>query len=127
MFSLCSHDHMVKARTRSATPSAAPLAADDHDIEVLSGLMDMGYELAQGFRAAGVKAQKAGDFDKARVAETHFSSLALGIRRAIALKARLRQWREEAQRRAEGRHERRQAEKTDRRRQVAEGVARAIA
>ncbi|MBW8729144.1 MAG: hypothetical protein JF625_28845, partial [Inquilinus limosus] len=51
----------------------------------------------------------------------------LGIRRAIALQARLRQQREQAQREAEFRRKTRQNQKDDRRHAVARGIATAIA
>ena len=77
--------------------------------------------------AEAVAALQAGDLDRAGKAEAHFSRLFLGIRRAIALRARLRQQREEAQRRAASRNDRLQDEKDGRRHAVAEGVSRAIA
>ncbi|WP_342242290.1 hypothetical protein, partial [Inquilinus sp. OTU3971] len=83
--------------------------------------------MATGFQARGMTALKAGDLDRAGEAETRFSNLFLGIRRAIALKARLRQQREDAQRRAAARKHRRQDEKDRRRRAVAERMSRAIA
>ncbi|WP_343714553.1 hypothetical protein [Inquilinus sp.] len=94
---------------------------------MLSRLAKLAEELASGFQAQGAAALAAGDLDRAGTAETRFSSLFLGIRRAVALKARLRQQREEAQRRAANRNDRRQDEKDGRRHAVAEGLSRAIA
>src|SRR5882757_8056504 len=94
---------MDNATTSPETPSAASPATEevDRDTEMLSQLAELSLELAQVFQAAAVKAAKAGDLDKAGVAETHFSGLALGMRRAIALKDRLRERQEEAWREAE--------------------------
>jgi hypothetical protein len=94
---------------------------------MLSELMDLAEELARGFHALALAALAAGDLDRAGEAETRFSSLFLGIRRAIALKARLRQQREQAQREAEHRRKTRQDEKDGRRQAVAQGVVAAIA
>ena len=94
---------------------------------MLSELMELAEELARGFHALALAALAAGDLDRAGDAETCFSSLFLGIRRAIALKARLRQQREQAQREAEIRRKSRQDEKDGRRHAVAQGVAAAIA
>jgi hypothetical protein len=94
---------------------------------MLSELMALAEELARGFHALALAALAAGDLDRAGTAETCFSSLFLGIRRAIALKARLRQQREQAQREAELRRKTRQDEKDGRRQAVAQGVAGAIA
>ncbi|WP_179221775.1 hypothetical protein [Inquilinus limosus] len=101
----------------SAVPAAGEAA-------MLSELMERALELARGFQALGVT---AGDLDRAGEAETRFSSLFLGIRRAIALQAKLRQQREDARRKAEQRRKSRQDETDDRRQAVAQGVARAIA
>ncbi|HEY9347921.1 MAG TPA: hypothetical protein VIQ53_21520, partial [Inquilinus sp.] len=117
---------MVDAIT-AGTPSAASPATGEADIAVLSDLAGLAFELARGFQAQGVAALATGDLDRAGQAETRFSNLFLGIRRAIALKARLRQQREEAQRKAEDHRNRRQDEKDRRRRAVAEGVSHAIA
>jgi hypothetical protein len=129
MFSICSHQHMNKARTRSAPSSAASPATEEavRDAEILSELAELSLELAREIQAAAVKAARAGELDTVATAETRFSHLALGIRRAIALKDRLRERREEARREAEDRRDRRQTEKIDRRHRVAQGVTRAIA
>ncbi|MGK9233165.1 hypothetical protein KXS07_16045 [Inquilinus limosus] len=112
-------------RQREEAQAAASPAADE--AAMLSELMELALALARGFQARGLAALAAGDLDRAGDAETRFSSLFLGIRRAIALKARLRQQREEARREAEHRRKRRHDEKDDRRRAVAQGVAAAIA
>jgi len=120
---------MNKARTRSAPSTAAPAATEEavRDAAILSELVELSLELARVFQAAAMKATKAGELDKAEAAETRFSRLALGIRRAIALKDRLRERQEEARREAEDRRDRRQTEKIERRHRVAQGVTRAIA
>jgi hypothetical protein len=117
----------LKLRRRREALAAAWPGAIEADAAMLSELMDLAEELARGFHAVALAALAAGDLDRAGEAETRFSSLFLGIRRAIALKARLRQQREEAQAAAEARRERRQDEKEDRRQAVAQGVADAIA
>ncbi|MGO1075860.1 hypothetical protein [Inquilinus sp. CA228] len=126
LFPLCSNDGMDSASTRDEIPSVASPATDEaaRDIEMLSEMAELGLEFARAFQAASVKAIKDGDLDKA--GEAHFSSLALGVRRAIALKVRLRERQEEARREAEDGWSRRQAAKDDRRRGVVRGVTRAI-
>jgi GAF domain-containing protein len=114
----------LELRRRRENAAVSP-AADEATI--LSELMDLAEQLARGFHARALAALAAGDLDRAGDAETCFSSLFLGIRRAIALKARLRQQREQAQRQAEVRRKTRQDEKDDRRHAVAQGVAQAIA
>jgi hypothetical protein len=114
----------LELRRRREGAAAWP-AADE--AAMLSELMELAEELARGFHALALAALAAGDLDRAGDAETRFSSLFLGIRRAIALKAKLRQQREEARREAEVRRKTRQDEKDDRRQAVAEGVAAAIA
>ncbi|MFE0754287.1 hypothetical protein ACFW16_10065 [Inquilinus sp. NPDC058860] len=94
---------------------------------MLSELAGLAMELARGFQAQGVAALAASDLDRAGKAETRFSSLFLGIRRAVALKARLRQQREERRHKAEARRDRLQDRKDDRRHAVAQGVSHAIA
>ncbi len=110
---------------RRREDAAAWPAADE--AAMLSELMELAEELARGFHALALAALTAGDLDRAGEAETCFSSLFLGIRRAIALKARLRQQQEQAQREAEIRRKTRQDEKDGRRHAVAQGVAAAIA
>jgi hypothetical protein len=115
---------VLQARLRRQQQEAAsPVDA----AAMLSELMTLAEELASGFQALGVAALKAGDLDRGGDAETRFSSLFLGIRRAVALKIKLRELREKAQREAELRRKSRQAEKDDRRQAVAQGVAQAIA
>jgi hypothetical protein len=100
---------------------------DEADAAMLSELMELALELARGVQAEGIAALAADDLDRAGTAETRFSSLFLGIRRAIALQARLRQQREEARREAEDQRQDRQDETDGRRQAVAQGVTRAIA
>ncbi len=100
-------------------------AADE--AAMLSELMDLAEALARGFHGLALAALAAGNLDRAGEAEARFSSLFLGIRRAIALTVRLRQQREQAQREAEIRRKTRQDEKDGRRQAVAQGVAAAIA
>ncbi|WP_152613472.1 hypothetical protein, partial [Inquilinus limosus] len=95
---------------------------DGADAAMLSELMALAQGLARAVQADGVAALAAGDLDRAGTAETCFNSLFLGIRRAIALQARLRQQREEARREADLRRKHRQDEKNDRRQAVAQGV-----
>ncbi|MGF6232361.1 hypothetical protein QFZ27_006316 [Inquilinus ginsengisoli] len=83
--------------------------------------------MAMGFKARVMAALEADDLDRAGKAETHFSSLFRGIRRAIALKARLRRQREDARRKAEAGADRRQDRKDRRRQAVAAGLSQAIA
>ena len=116
----------LKARLRRQRQDAAASPAAD-EAAMLSELMELALALASGFQALGVAALKAGDLDRGGDAETCFSSLFLGIRRAIALKMKLREQREQAQRQAQVAKDRLQAEKDDRRQAVAQGVAQAIA
>jgi len=113
----------LKAKLRKQRQDAASPA----EAAMLSELMELAMALATAFQALGVAALKAGDLDRAGDAETHFSSLFLGIRRAVALKIKLREQREKARCEAEQRRESRQKEKDDRRQAVAQGVAQAIA
>ena len=75
---------------------------------MLSRMAARAEDLASAFHAQGIAALKAGDLDRAGQAETRFNSLFLGIRRAVALKARLRQQREETRHKAETHKDRRQ-------------------
>jgi hypothetical protein len=129
MFLFCSNSTMVDGVITAGTPCAASPATDEaaEDAAMLSRMAHLAEELASGFRAQGVAALAAGDLDRAGKAETHFSSLFLGLRRAVALKARLRQQREDTLRRAATRKDRLQEEKDGRRHAVAQGVSRAIA
>jgi hypothetical protein len=91
------------------------------EMEALSG------ELARAFQVRSLAALKDEDDAKAGTAKTHFNDLFLGIRRSVALKARLdKQCRQQGQT-AEDRRDRRQDRIDQRRRKVAEGVSRAIA
>ncbi|MGK9236432.1 hypothetical protein KXR74_32340, partial [Inquilinus limosus] len=127
MFLFCSNAVMVDAAASAETSAAEP-ATDEaaQDAAMLSELAGLAMEMARGFQAQGVAALQAGDLDRAGKAEESFNRLFLGIRRAIALKAKLRQQREEAQRAAEDRRDRRQAGKDDRRQAVAQRLSRAI-
>ncbi|WP_342239654.1 hypothetical protein [Inquilinus sp. OTU3971] len=116
-----------RQRQEAASPAADEAARDAQDAAMLSELMELAEELARGFHAQALAALAADDLDRAGTAETRFSSLFLGIRRAIALKIRLRQQREQAQREAEFRRKTRQDEKDGRRQAVSQGVAAAIA
>ncbi|MFE0758464.1 hypothetical protein ACFW16_31185 [Inquilinus sp. NPDC058860] len=127
MFPICSNGEMIDAAINAGTPSAASPATDEADLAMLSRMAALAEALATGFQAQGLAALKAGDLDRAGKAEAGFSNLFLGIRRAIALKARLRRQREEAQRKATAHKDRRQDEKNSRRKVVAEGLSRAIA
>ncbi|MBW8724176.1 MAG: hypothetical protein JF625_03320 [Inquilinus limosus] len=100
---------------------------DEADAAMLSELMELAAALARGVQAEGIAALAADDLDRAGTAETRFSSLFLGIRRAIALQARLQQQQEETRREAEDRRQDRQDETDGRRHAVAQGVTRAIA
>ncbi|KGM30485.1 hypothetical protein [Inquilinus limosus] len=113
----------LQARLRRQQEASAATPAPD-EAAMLSELVELALELARGFQALGVTAD---DIDRAADAEIRFSGLFLGIRRAIALQARLRQQREEDRRKAEQRRKDQQDEKDDRRHAVAQGVARAIA
>ncbi|OWJ59450.1 hypothetical protein [Inquilinus limosus] len=113
--------------TRTETEIAAPPDPDEADDAILSGLIELGMAMARAFQADAIAALQADDLDRAGKAETHFSRLFLGIRRAIALRARLRQQREEAQRGIEQDRDERVALAADRRRRVAQGVTGAIA
>jgi hypothetical protein len=125
MFLLCSNFRMADADTRTETaPTALPLPDDD---AILSGLIQLGAAMARAFQAQAVAALQADDLDRAGRAEIHFSRLFLGIRRAIALRAKLRAQREEARRAAEQDRDDQQDQAADRRRRVAQGVTGAIA
>jgi hypothetical protein len=116
---------MVDADTRTETAPTAPPVLDEDAI--LSGLVELSMAMARAFQAEALAALQAGALDRAGKAETHFSRLALGIRRAIALKARLRQQQDEARRAAEQDRDERLTLADDRRRRVAQGVTGAIA
>jgi hypothetical protein len=125
MFPLCSNSDMADADTRTETaPTAPPILDED---AILSGLVELSMAMARAFQAEALAALQAGDLDRACKAETRFSRLSLGIRRAIALKAKLRQQQDEARRAAEQDQDDQLARAADRRRRVAEGVTGAIA
>jgi hypothetical protein len=126
MFLLCSNHEMNKATTRIETASGASPANEAH-VALLSALVTLCGEFARGFQEAGVAALKAGQFEQACKAETRFSRLVTGVRRGVALMARLEEERAEALQAAEQDRDDRQAEMAERRRQVAQGVTRAIA
>ncbi|MGK9167490.1 hypothetical protein KXR53_14390 [Inquilinus limosus] len=117
-------DTATSAETSAAEPATGP---DARDVAALDEMRDLALGLARAFQAQGVAALQAGDLDRAANAEAGFSRLFLGIRRAVALKAKLREQREETLRAAEDRRNRRQEEKDDRRQAVAQRVSRAIA
>jgi hypothetical protein len=125
MFLLCSDCGMVNADTRTAL--VAPPVPDEADDAILSGLIQLSAAMARVFQAEAIAALQAGDLDRAGKAEARFSRLFLGIRRAIALKARLREQRQETRRAAEQDRDDQLARATDRRRRVAQGVTGAIA
>jgi hypothetical protein len=91
------------------------------EMEALSG------ELARAFKVRSLAALKNDDDAAAGTAATHFDHLFLGIRRSVALKAKLHKQRQQQGQTAADRRERRQARIDQRRRKVAEGVSRAIA
>jgi hypothetical protein len=125
MFLLCSNPGMTDADTRTETALAAP--PDLGEDAILSGLIQLSAAMAKAFQAEAMAALQAGDLDRAIKAETRFSRLFLGIRRAIALKARLRQQQDEARRAADQDRDDRLDRAADRRRRVAQGVTGAIA
>ncbi|WP_395676432.1 hypothetical protein [Inquilinus sp.] len=108
-------------------PVAAPPATGGRDAAVLDELVDLGMDLARSFKAKSKDLLKADDLDRAAVAEASFNRTALGVRRAIVLKARLDGQREEARHRAVARKDRLQDRKDDRRQAIAQGLSRAIA
>jgi hypothetical protein len=122
VFPFCSNAGMVKRAINAGTPSAASPATDEaaQDAAMLSRMAARAEDLASAFHAQGIAALKAGDLDRAGEAETRFNSLFLGIRRAVALKARLRQQHEETRHKAE-------THKDRRRHAVAQGLSQAIA
>jgi len=86
------------------TPTAASAAeALAGDMEALTELRMLGLELARAIQAEGVTAAKTRYLAKAGVAATHFDRLALGVRRLIALRARLLERQQQDQDQAEDR------------------------
>ncbi|WP_395677282.1 hypothetical protein, partial [Inquilinus sp.] len=118
---------MVDAATRTEIAHAAPPVPEEADDAILSGLIQLSAAMARAFQAQCAAALQADDLDRAGKAETHFSRLFLGIRRAIALRAKLRQQRDEAWRAADQDRDDQQDQAADRRRRVAQGVTGAIA
>ncbi len=113
---------MADADTRTA-PATPPNLDED---AILSGLVELSMAMARAFQAEALAALQVGDLDRACKAETRFSRLSLGIRRAIALKAKLRQQQDEARRAADQDQDDQLAQAADRRRRVAHGVTGAI-
>uniref|UniRef100_UPI0031D6A601 hypothetical protein n=1 Tax=Inquilinus sp. TaxID=1932117 RepID=UPI0031D6A601 len=101
---------MVDGAVNAGTPAAASPATGPAGryAEVLAELTEMALELARAFQGTALAAVRAGDLDRAAAAEAGFNRTALGIRRAVALDARLRQQREEAKHKAETRRQQRQ-------------------
>jgi hypothetical protein len=126
MFLLCSNFGMADPGTRTETALAAPTDPDEANQAILSGLVGLSMAMAQAFQAEAMAALQAGDLDRACKAEARFSRLALGIRRAVALKAKLREQREQARRGAEQDRDDRLTLADERCRRVAEGVTGAI-
>ncbi|OWJ68548.1 hypothetical protein BWR60_03825 [Inquilinus limosus] len=118
---------MVDADPRTETALAASPDPDEADDAILSGLIELGMTMARAFQAEAIAALQADDLDRAGKAEAHFSRLFLGIRRAIALRARLRQQRQETLRAGERNQDEQAARAADRRRRVALGVTESIA
>ncbi len=118
---------MVDADTRTETVLADTPDPEGADDAMLSGLIELGMVMARAFQAEAIAALQAGDLDRAGEAEAHFSRLFLGIRRAIALKAKLRAQGDEIRRAAERDRDDRLAQAADRRRRVVQGVIESIA
>lgn len=118
-------DGTIKARTPFATSPATQAPA--RAVEVLSELTELALELARALQAKALAAVQADDLGRAGKAEAGFNRTALGIRRAIALDAKLREQREEARHKADAHRHRLQDRKNDRRRAIAQAVSRAIA
>ncbi|OWJ56452.1 hypothetical protein [Inquilinus limosus] len=118
---------MADADTRTEIALAAPPDPEEADDAILSGLIELGMTMARAFQAEAIAALQADDLDRAGKAEAHFSRIFLGIRRAIALRARLRQQREETLRAGERDRHEQAAQAADRRRRVAQGVTESIA
>jgi len=119
---------VTHAATPPETPTALPAAeAFAQEVALLSDLEALSAEFARAFQAHGLTAlREKKDLAEAGAAETRFSHLFLGIRRSIALKARLHEQRQEARHAAEDRWDEAQAERAERRRAVARGVIQAI-
>src|SRR5919202_1197879 len=111
---------MAKAAARFSSPDAAEPATvlAGRAPEMLAELAELGMEAARAFQAQIVKAAHAGDLDRAVVAEGGFNRSALGVRRAIALDAKLTRQKEEAAREIDDRKRWRRMQADDRRHQV---------
>jgi hypothetical protein len=116
---------MTQAATTPETPTAPPaVEAFGQEVALLTEMEALSVAFAREFQAHGATALRENkDLAEAGAAESHFSHLFLGMRRSIALKARLQKQRQEALHVAENRRDARQAE---RRRAVAQGVIQAI-
>jgi hypothetical protein len=119
---------MTQAATPPETPTAPPAAeAFVQEVALLSEMEALSVAFAREFQAHGATALRENkDLAEAGAAETHFSHLYIGMRRSIALKARLLKQRQEARHAAEDRRDARQAERAERHRAVAQGVIQAI-
>ena len=120
---------MTHTSATPPTPTAGSPAAEVFAQEwtLLSEMEALSGELARAFQVRSLAALKGKDDAKAGTAKTHFNDLFLGIRRSVALKARLDKQCQQQGRAAEDRRDRRQDRIDRRRRKVAEGVSRAIA
>jgi hypothetical protein len=97
------------------------------EVALLSEMEALSVAFAREFQAHGATALRENkDLAEAGAAEAHFSHLFLGMRRSIALKARLLKQRQEVRHAAEDRWDAAQAERAERRRAVARGVIQAI-
>jgi hypothetical protein len=119
---------MTQAATTPETPTAPPaVEAFGQEVALLSEMEALSVAFAREFQAHGATALRENkDLAEAGAAEAHFSHLFLGMRRSIALKARLLKQRQEARHAAEDRWDAAQAERAERRRAVAQGVIQAI-
>jgi hypothetical protein len=100
-------------------------------VALLSEMEALSAAFAREFQVHGVTALReeedlAEAEAEAGAAEAHFSHLYIGMRRSIALKARLLKQRQEARHAAEDRRDDAQAERAERHRAVARGVIQAI-
>ena len=119
---------MTQAATTPETPTA-PSAAEAfaQEMVLLSEMEALSAEFARAFQIHGLTAlREKKDLAEAGAAETRYSHLFLGMRRSIALKARLQEQRQETQNAAEDRWDEAQAERAERHRAVAQGVIQAI-
>ena len=119
---------MTQAATPPEPPTAAPAAeAFAQEWALLSEMEALSVGFAREFKVHAVAAlQERQDMAEAGAAETRFTHLYTGMRRSIALKARLHEQRQKARHAAEDRRDAAQAERAERRRAVAQGVIQAI-